>query len=261
MTVEAYAKINLTLEVLGCRPDGYHDLRSVVQPIAFSDTLEIETTADGSISSDTGYGEADLIVQAARHLRARAGIALGARIRVTKRIPAGGGLGGGSADAAAALLALNGLWGLSFSPEELAEVGAEIGSDVPALVLAQQGRCPVLMEGRGEHVSRLPQSTESRFLILANPGVSTSTAEVYAAVRPRSKNPSAGNDLEEPACRLHPEISAALAALRAAGAADVAMTGSGSTVFGFADSERAAQAIALRMADDGHEAWVTQFLH
>ena len=138
MTVEAYAKVNFTLEVFGKRADGYHALRSVVMPISFSDTLDIEVADDGEITSDTGYDD-DLCVKAARILRSSSLIprpsSLGAAIRVAKRIPAGGGLGGGSADAAAVLRALNELWEVGLSREELAEVGAQVGSDVPALVM------------------------------------------------------------------------------------------------------------------------------
>ena len=112
MTVSANAKVNFTLEVFGKRADGYHALRSVVMPISLSDTLNIEMTDDGSVTSDTGYGD-DLCVKAARILKSSvSGLpsSIGAAIRVTKRIPAGGGLGGGSADAAAVLRALNVSW-------------------------------------------------------------------------------------------------------------------------------------------------------
>lgn len=247
MTVKAFAKVNLTLEVYGKRPDGFHELSSIVQPISLFDTLEIERTDDGSVSSDTGYGEQDLIVHAARLLK------VGARIQVIKRIPAGGGLGGGSADAAATLLSLNELYALGKTPAELAALGAAIGSDVPALVLAQHYRSPVLMTGRGERVSRMDESLfvslglPSRpYLVLVNPGVSSSTAEVYKHCTART-SPAVGmvNDLEAPACRLYPEISKALDALRAAGAKKVMMSGSGATVFGFAES----LAIAERIAD------------
>ena len=128
MKTEAYAKVNLTLEVFGVRGDGYHALRSIVVPVSLSDTLEIEPS-DG-LSSDTGYPD-DLILKAACAIDP----SRGARFRVTKRIPAGGGLGGGSADAAAALVVLNEMWGLGRTREELAEIGAKVGSDVPALVL------------------------------------------------------------------------------------------------------------------------------
>ena len=260
--VQAFAKVNLTLEVLGTRADGFHELKSVVQPISLADDLALEATDDGLVASDTGYGEKDLIVRAAKALRFAAGAVFatrGARVRVTKRIPAGGGLGGGSADAAATLRALNELWGCGLPPAVLAEVGAEIGSDIPALVLAQHYRVPVLMEGRGERVRLLaPVLAPGAALVLAFPDVFSSTAEVYARCVPRDATAQTTvlNDLEAPACALHPEIAAALDALRAAGADAVRMSGSGSTVFGLAADATSAQEIVKRLAAGGLSACV-----
>ena len=285
MTVEAYAKVNLTLAVYGKRPDGYHALRSIVQPIALADTLEIEPTDDGLVSSDTGYGENDLIVRAARALVSRSRAAgtsrfpctPGCRVRVTKRIPAGGGLGGGSADAAAALNALNALWRLGKSPEELADIGAAVGSDVPALVLAQHYRRPVLMEGRGEKVSvlgRLRFPLRGLPLVLANPGVHSSTPEVFAHCTPRVSDatgaafsPREGgdvlrlfNDLQEAAIALHPEIGATLEALRSLGARETMMSGSGATVFGFVETDSEAERLVKALQARGFSAWCSRML-
>jgi 4-diphosphocytidyl-2-C-methyl-D-erythritol kinase len=264
LTVEAYAKVNLTLEILGLRPDGYHDLRSVVLPISLADTIEVER-ADG-VSSDTGI-PGDLCVKAAEALD------VGARIRVVKRIPAGGGLGGGSADAAAVLVALNSLYGLGHSPERLAEIGAEVGSDVPALVLGHIRRAPVLMEGRGERVSPLPAMPVD--LVLVFPQVHSSTREVFSRWRPEPPSESAptglaaaalargdiaalaaalANDLEPSATSLHPEIAAALAALREEKPLAAAMTGSGSTVFALVRSPDEAAALAARLRARGFSA-------
>lgn len=263
MKTEAYAKVNLTLEVFGVRGDGYHALRSIVAPISLSDMLEIEPS-DG-LSSDTGYPD-DLILKAARALDP----SRGARFRVTKRIPAGGGLGGGSADAAAALVALNEMWNLGRTREELAEIGATVGSDVPALVLGG----PVLMTGRGEFVERI--ECPRLDLVLVNPGINTSTREVYARTAVRGEGgPSAtdaclealesgeigliaetfANDLEAAACAMHPEIAEAMAALRAEGALGVTMSGSGSSAFGLVESGSRAQEIALALRDRGLSAW------
>ena len=285
MTVEAYAKVNLTLAVYGKRPDGYHALRSIVQPIVLADTLEIEPTDDGLVSSDTGYGENDLIVRAARALVSRSRAAgtsrlpctPGCRVRVTKRIPAGGGLGGGSADAAAALNALNALWRLGKSPEELADIGAAVGSDVPALVLAQHYRRPVLMEGRGEKVSvlrRLRFPLRGLPLVLANPGVHSSTPEVFAHCTPRVSDatgaafsPREGgdvlrlfNDLQEAAIALHPEIDATLEALRSLGARETMMSGSGATVFGFVETDSEAERLVKALQARGFSAWCSRML-
>ena len=228
MQVKARAKVNLTLEVFPLREDGYHPLRSIVVPIDLYDVIEIEK-AEG-VTSDTGYPD-DLCIKAAKLL------GVGAKIHVEKHIPVGGGLGGGSADGAAVLRGLNELYALNHSPEELAELGAKIGSDVPALVLAQHYGRPVLMEGRGEKVSLLDHSTVSAFegkkLWLFNPGVHSSTKEVYAAFdRMGGEMP---NSLERAAIALYPEIAQAKAWLIEAGAENVMMSGSGSTVFGFAD--------------------------
>lgn len=267
MRIEAYAKLNFTLEVFGVRTDGYHALRSVVVPITLADTIDIEP-AD-RLSSDTGYAD-DLCLKAARVLDP----SRGASIRVTKRIPAGGGLGGGSADAAAVLLALNEMWGLMYTPAELAEIGAQVGSDVPALVLSHATSNAVLMEGRGDRVSpfALPRAYD---LVLVFPGVFSSTPEVFSRCTGRTTNDpsilgalraalatdglpalSAAlmNDLQTPAIGAHPEIAAALEDLTSAGATGATMSGSGSTVFGLAESPARAEAIAARLTEAGRTA-------
>ena len=295
MKVEAFAKVNLTLEVFGKRADGYHALRSVVMPISLADTLDIETTDDGSITSDTGYDD-DLCVKAARVLRqyctvraladarcdgrsagARTVQCLGARIRVTKRIPAGGGLGGGSADAAAVLRALNELWMLNLSLAELAEIGAQVGSDVPALVLGG----PVIMEGRGEKVTPLSTSTSRLNLVLVNPGVHSSTKEVYAACTARALDGEDAtakmvaalrtgdlsriaaalmNDLQPPAVRQHSEIADALDSLKTSGVIGAMMSGSGSSVFGLVENESEARRISSEMTARSYKAWPVRTL-
>lgn len=272
MTIEAHAKINLTLEVFKVRSDGYHALRSVVMPVSLADTLEVEDAI--SLSSDTGYAD-DLCLKAAKVLAP----GRGASIRVTKRIPAGGGLGGGSADAAAVLLALNDVWGLMRTREELMALGAQVGSDVPSLVCGGA----VVMEGRGEVVrpvlpaeGSVPRALPVYHLVLLNPGVASSTAAVYAKCEGReptasltlgkmlaalsSGDPSRvaaalQNDLTAPARALHPEIGEALDELRAGGALGVSMSGSGSTVFGVYADEAAAKAEASRLLARGLRAW------
>ena len=283
MKVEANAKVNFTLEVFGKRADGYHALRSVVMPISLSDTLDIEVTDNGEITSDTGYDD-DLCVKAARILRSSVSSlpsSLGATIRVVKRIPAGGGLGGGSADAAAVLRTLNELWEVGLSLEELAEVGAQVGSDVPALVMGT----PVIMEGRGEKVAPIEQSNSPNsrtvHLVLVNPGVHSSTADVYAACEARSpdgENATAKmvsalqsgdlsriaaalmNDLQAPAVKLHPEIADALVSLRTAGVIGAMMSGSGSCVFGLVGNESEARRISAEMNARGCRAWPVRTL-
>ena len=268
MKIEANAKVNLTLEVLGMREDGFHSLRSIVVPVSLSDTLEIVPAE--SLSSDTGYAD-DLCLKAARALDPERGAA----IRVAKRIPAGGGLGGGSADAAATLVALNEEWGLGKTRRELAEIGAKVGSDVPSLVMGG----PVLMEGRGEVVNTFALNCKPfprLHLVLCNPGVASSTKEVYEKCTSRvTDDPSivynmysaleSGdldeiaaammNDLQEPAVLLHPEIGGALELLKAAGAVGAAMSGSGSTVFGLVPDETRGREIAAFLGLQGFAAW------
>ena len=282
MKVEANAKVNFTLEVFGRRTDGYHALRSVVMPISLSDTLDIEVSDDGEITSDAGYDD-DLCVKAARVLRnvrmfeSSSVRMLGARISVKKRIPAGGGLGGGSADAAAVLRALNELWGIGLSREALAEIGAQVGSDVPSLVF----NAPVVMEGRGEKISPLSTSTSSLHLVLVNPGVHSSTKEVYAACEGRPldcENLTARmvealqagdlsriaaalmNDLQPPAVKQHPEIADALVSLKTAGVIGAMMSGSGSSVFGLVENESEARRISSEMNAHGYKAWPVRTL-
>ena len=278
MRVEANAKINLTLEVFGKRADGYHALRSLVVPISLADTIDIVATDDGSITSDSPYPD-DLCIKAAKVLRDHSSWCprdcsretLGARISVTKRIPAGGGLGGGSADAAAVLVALNELWECGLSRASLSEVAAEVGSDVPSLVLGGA----VLMEGRGEYVKDFGDFPPIS-LVLVNPGVFSSTKEVFGKCRPRMTDDpeilynmrsalqsgdceriasAAVNDLALSACELHPEIAEAMETLRQCGVANPAMTGSGSTVFGLVPSEARGREVAALMEAKGYKAW------
>jgi len=267
----AYAKVNLTLEVHGIRGDGYHALSSLVLPVSLWDDVEVEPAE--SLSCDSGFPD-DLCIKAAKILDP----GRGAAIHVVKRIPCGGGLGGGSADAAATLAALNELWGLGKAEDEMVQIAAQVGSDVPALLLGGL----VVMEGRGEVVRRaLPPGTVARpvDLVLASPGVFSSTAEVYAKCTSRpSGGPSATaaavaalasgdidalaaamvNDLQEPALSLHPEMADALVSLRTAGAVAAMASGSGSTVFGLARDAAQAAAIAGRLNARGLKAWAVR---
>ena len=251
MRLAAHAKVNLTLEVLGTRPDGYHELRSVVTTIPLHDDVELLDAPAGEMTVEmSGDGmevphvpcEENLAVRAARALAAAAGVSRGVHIRIVKRIPVGAGLGGGSADAAAVLNGLNELWGMGLPKERLCEIGAEVGSDVPALVLGGM----VLMEGRGERVrpmvrrarpttggsrSCATESEWSRF-VLRIPPVCASTARVYAEFRPEDCG-KCRNDLQPAACRLYPAIAETIAEMEAEGLGDVQMTGSGSAVFGW----------------------------
>ena len=259
MRLAAHAKINLTLEVLGTRPDGYHELRSVVSTIPLHDDVELLDAPAGEVTVEMeGDGmeaprvpcEANLAVRAARALAAATGVSRGVRIRIVKRIPVGAGLGGGSADAAAVLNGLNELWGMGLPKERLCEIGAEVGSDVPALVLGGM----VLMEGRGERVRPMvrrargarPTTGGSRScatefewprFVLRTPPVCASTARVYAEFREEDRG-KCRNDLQPAACRLYPAIAETVAEMEAEGLENVQMTGSGSAVFGWRKESR-----------------------
>ena len=180
-TWPAPAKLNLFLHILGRRPDGYHELQSCFQFVDLCDEVTVDVRADGEIRRHTQIEgvpeESDLCVRAARALQKAAGTALGADLGLVKRIPIGGGLGGGSSDAATVLVALNHLWDVNFSTDELAALGLKLGADVPVFV---RGRV-AWAEGVGERITPLypPLAPlETNYLIL-KPNVSVSTAEVF----------------------------------------------------------------------------------
>lgn len=273
-SVESSGKVNLTLELLGTRSDGYHELRSVVLPVSLRETVEVEPSADGALSVETvfeGVDAADvatldpsknLAVRAADALRRAVGdLSLGAAIRVVKRLPIGAGMAGGSADAAGALLALQPLWAPDMPREKLLAVGASVGSDVPALMLGG----PALMEGRGERVSPLAPPPSPVSIVVAFPGTHISTKSVYsawdaaaisdsgeatdaaaaalAAGDVRTLAASLVNGLQRVVDELHPETREAREALLRAGALGAMLSGSGSAVFGLAEDEAHAHRI------------------
>ena len=247
MTVKAHAKINWTLEVLGMRPDGYHDLRSIVLPVALHDVVTVAEAADLScetVGLDVPQ-EKNLAYRAALALKDATGCECGAHITIEKRIPSGAGLGGGSSDAAAVLNALNAMWELRLTCAQLCEIAAKVGSDIPALVMGG----PVLMEGRGERVRRIdadllrelgfdalppPESIE-----VFCPEIFSSTPAVYREFRETDRG-MGPNDLQPAALRLYPRIADALLLLESKGLKRVTMSGSGSAVYGVAQyfSER-----------------------
>ncbi|HEY8353902.1 MAG TPA: 4-(cytidine 5'-diphospho)-2-C-methyl-D-erythritol kinase [Methylophilaceae bacterium] len=174
----APAKINLFLHVTGRRADGYHELQTVFRLLDFHDTLHIRVTRDGNITRVSGNAqiaaEHDLIVRAARLLQEHARCPLGAEIGVEKRIPMGGGLGGGSSDAATTLLALNHLWQLGLAREELQRLGVRLGADVPVFIFGQNAWA----EGIGEKLQAAP--LETRHYLVMTPDVHVSTAEIFS---------------------------------------------------------------------------------
>ncbi len=275
LVVPAPAKINLTLEVLGRRPDGYHALRSVMQTLELHDTLELHPAPELGFDCDAPEltGEDNLVVRAARLLRAATGYAGGAAIALRKRIPVQAGLGGGSSDAAAALAGLNRLWGTGLPLGRLAELGAALGSDVPFFFAAPTA----LVSGRGEVVEPLPPLPRV-WVVLYRPPLGVSTARIFAAMTPAQYGDGAAterllaalraglpaeqwplsNGLQATVTALYPEVAAALERLRAAGAPAPLMTGSGSTVYALFSDEGAARRVRDRLAGAGHHAILTR---
>ncbi len=251
----APAKLNLFLHVLGRRADGYHDLQTVFQLVDLCDTVDISVTDDGRITRDPPPtdpvlaalpDDKDLTVRAARLLQADSGCRRGARIHVTKRIPDGGGLGGGSSDAATVLRALDRLWSLGFGRERLAALGLQLGADVPVFVMGRNAWA----EGRGERLT--PVDLPERWYVIVRPPVAVGTAEIFNAPELTRDTPpitlrafldGAGrNDCEPVVRHRHPAVAAALDWL--AGHAPARLTGTGSCGFAAFDSESAARQAA-----------------
>jgi 4-diphosphocytidyl-2-C-methyl-D-erythritol kinase len=273
VTETAHAKVNLFLHVLGRRGDGYHELDSLVVFAAAADVLRAEPAAALSLAVDGPFGAAlagadNLVLGAARALAAATGTTQGARLTLTKTLPIASGIGGGSADAAAALRALDRLWGLDLGADRLAALGAGLGADIPICVHSR----PARMSGIGERIAAAPALP--RFgLLLANPGIALATAPVFAARQgafdapaqlPESWPDAAAmardlarcrNALEAAALALCPPIAAVLEALRALpGALLARLSGSGATCFALFDDDTAA-AVALSLLRAAQPSW------
>lgn len=264
----APAKVNLFLHIVGRRADGYHLLQTVFRFLDFGDELRFSPREDGEIVLATPLPgvplEADLTVRAARLLRDATGIDAGVTISLTKRLPMGGGLGGGSSDAATTLLALNTLWGCGLSSAELQHLGLSLGADVPIFV---HGRS-CFAEGVGERFTDLV--LPPAWYLVTVPGVGVPTAEIFRAPDLRRDTPAiapadwrpgmGGNDLEPVACRLYPEVARHLEWLRARGPARMsAMSGSGACCFAEFATEIEARA-ALAELPQGMKGFVARGL-
>lgn len=263
LRVRAFAKVNLDLRVLGTLPDGYHEVRTILQSVALHDTvtfeprrgpLEIVCDAPG-VPLDARNLVWKALALVHRRVRGRAGEPSGLRVTIEKRIPSEAGLGGGSSDAAAALLAASALWRLDLDLPSLARLGAHLGADVPFFLAGGTA----LGTGRGDDVSPLPEPPPTPLVIL-KPRFGVATAEAYRWVdddhrlrarRSRRRLPAswpawaagATNDMEAPVARRQPGIRRAVQALTRAGADYAAMSGSGSAVFGvFSDLDAARRA-------------------
>jgi 4-diphosphocytidyl-2-C-methyl-D-erythritol kinase len=252
----APAKLNLFLHVLGRRADGYHLLQTVFRFIDRSDEIAIRVRRDAQVLRRNEVpgvsAEADLCVRAARLLQQVSGCRLGAELEVDKRLPVGGGLGGGSSDAATVLIALNRLWRLGLSHDDLGRLALQLGADVPVFVFGRNA----FAEGVGERLQAL--DLKPAWYLVLEPQVTVSTAEIFSA-RELTRNSEAitiaaflrghgRNDLEPVVCKRHPEIAHHLAWLRQYGKA--AMTGSGACVFSEFETESEARRVLGQLPAD-----------
>lgn len=259
--LKARAKINLTLDVLSKRPDGYHEVEMIMQTIDLADSLLFQEAREGVLVTTDhpllAAGESNIAYRAARLMMERSGVSKGIKIHIAKRIPVAAGMAGGSTDAAAVLLGLNKMWGLGLSLEKLAELGAQIGSDVPFCVIGGTA----LAKGRGEILTSLPEAPEM-WLVLVKPDLEVSTAEVYKNFNPAKvgRRPDTqaamkaiydgdtqnllnnlANVLESVTLSIYPEVERVKKAMTAEGISSVLMSGSGPTVFGVAASRAVAE--------------------
>lgn len=259
LTFPAPAKLNLFLHVIGRRQDGYHLLQTVFRFLDFSDQLSFSLRADGIIkllNPMAGVPEdKDLCVRAAKLLKQKTGVAQGVDIFLQKQIPMGGGLGGGSSDAATTLLALDQLWELNLSREQLLELGLQLGADVPVFIFGQNA----FAEGIGEKL--IPIELPPAWYLVLIPPVQVSTAEVFASKElTRNTIPikippfsvwQGHNDLELVVCRTYPEVARCLEWLkRLENTTIAAMSGSGACVFAEFATELAAQTAFAQIPDD-----------
>lgn len=277
----APAKLNLSLAVLARRPDGYHDIESLMVPVTLSDTLRVRHSATPGIRLQVRFGgrlaagpgsllardvpadASNLVVRAAQALADEAGIEAGLDIDLVKEIPSGAGLGGGSSDAAAVLMAAARLWNVDWPGARLAELGARIGSDVPWFFAGG----PAIATGRGEAVTPVAELPPLP-VVIACPATGLSTAAVYSACTPdpslrgtaarlaaalaggdlQGGLPSMTNSLEAPARSLCPDVDELLGEMSRCGAFAPRLTGSGSACFALARTLSEARGIAARLA-------------
>ena len=281
----AYAKINLTLNVLGKRPDGYHDVEMVMQTIDLSDLIWLEEKSGQDVeiessASNIPLDSRNLAVAAAQAFKEYTGLNKGLHIRIDKQIPVAAGLGGGSSDAAAVLRGLNRLWQTGLSLDQLAEVGASIGSDVPFCVY---GGCAIA-RGRGEKIASVSHSLKA-WTVLIRPSVYVSTADVYGSLSAddydgrfetdRATNQMVKalvqkdfegvrhgvvNRLAPTTLKLYPVVSSLQQRVEHIARAPVFMSGSGPTLFCLVPSRFAAQRIYNSLRGFSREVYLSRFV-
>ena len=272
VVIKAMAKVNLGLDVLRRRENGYHDVKMIMQTVNIYDTLTLSKKGDAQIVITTNTGELplnedNLIYKAAKLLFERTGKEAGVSIHLDKQIPIAAGMAGGSTDAAATLLGLNELYDLGLNKEELAEIGVKIGADVPYCIYG--GTC--LSEGIGEVLTKLPDTPDC-YVVVAKPGIGVSTKYVYEnlhietvkdhpdidgmieAIREGSLDgvvKKMENVLETVTIKRYPEIETMKNCLLENGAENALMSGSGPTVFGIFKEENIAKHALFKMKETG----------
>ncbi|GGX82213.1 4-diphosphocytidyl-2-C-methyl-D-erythritol kinase [Litchfieldella qijiaojingensis] len=261
LTLPAPAKLNRMLHITGRRDDGYHTLQTLFQFLDVGDTLHFSLRDDGEIRLTPALPgvatEANLIVRAARMLQAENSCHLGADIRLDKRLPMGGGLGGGSSNAATTLLALNRLWKLALSEDRLAALGLQLGADVPVFVRGHAAWA----EGIGERLT--PVELDTPWFVVLHPGVTVATASVFNAPQLTRDTPPITmaralqggapawrNDCQTTVCERYPEVSKAFDWL--SGFAPTMLTGTGACLFARLTDERQADSILQRVGSGWH---------
>ncbi|MDI2585675.1 4-(cytidine 5'-diphospho)-2-C-methyl-D-erythritol kinase [Psychrobacillus sp. NEAU-3TGS] len=261
--VKAPAKINLTLDVLHKRPDGYHEVEMIMTTVDLADRIGLEVREDGaihiiSVDRFVPNDHRNLAYQAAKILKEMYNVKLGVSIKIEKNIPVAAGLAGGSSDAAATLRGLNTIWNLGLTLDELAQVATKIGSDVAFCVYGGTA----LATGRGEKIQKLPPPVNC-WVILAKPTLGVSTADIYGNLKindithPNTEQmiqaikkkdfelmcASVGNVLEDVTLKLYPEVAVLKEQMQKFGADAVLMSGSGPTVFGLVNQESRVQRV------------------
>jgi 4-diphosphocytidyl-2-C-methyl-D-erythritol kinase len=265
----AFAKINLCLHVLGRRPDGYHELRTIFQAISLHDTLELSVVASPGITLETNdstlpTGSENLVYRALESIRGEIGIRSGIHAYLKKRIPVARGLGGGSSDAAAALVGTLRLTKKTLPLERLMAIAASLGADVPFFLFG--GRAAAT--NRGDEIYPLPDSPKRTILVVSPKGIGVNTKDAYEWVsqqltnRPKppniwgfcalcwSRSGALSNDFESPVFSRHPRLGEIRAGLLKRGAADAALAGSGSAVFGIFQNPAQARRAARTYPED-----------
>ena len=273
--MRTHAKVNLFLRVLGVRPDGYHEVETILHGIKLSDEILVETTDSGRLDLDMRFAdglpgelpkpEDNVVSLVARLLVERGALNEGLRVRMTKSIPIGAGLGGGSGNAAGALVALNELWEAGIGPDELLVLAGAVGADVPFCISGGTA----LATGRGDEVTPLP-APEDLWFVLGMSNEPLYTRDVYERWAPAEDSVAASsapmtlalgggdtaeiasllhNDLEPAVFELRPELEEKKSALVEAGALGALVTGSGPTVFGITGSAEEAHHLAARVGD------------